>query len=526
MRIPKKTLSVIALFSAVAYAGISWSPTVFYNMGNMVEDNGTTYVAKAKNYNKKPAENPTYWTIRVPGTQNSALPGIQDPTSTSIPTPTTTSLPAPPVVNISAPIDNNAWNPSGINLNSGSSSQNAAASAAVLQPWSQEKTYQKGNLVTYANAIWRAENWNVNEVPGSTVSWTPTTETQWYPAVHYSTGQKVTYQGITYTAQFAATGVFPLGDTTGAWLAAAGTVVPTVPTPTPGAVPQPTAVIKQPEKQTVDAGASSADGTPATSASYPDWTDKMSYRIGAFVLYNGIAWKRVTSSDARTAPSTTADWFPIPVTNWYAPVQYPKGATVLNPKDANSFYMAQWGLQGVSPYEDTTGAWVLVDKSGAPIVQTASTSNSSSSGGTSSGGTATATAWDSTKSYAAGSKVSWEGADWLALNINSKEQPGTGGSWAPATLTKWYAAVTYDPNKPGALGRVTHLGVTWKVNYWSKGDEPSKNQAWSPIGTASWFPLVTYSMGDKVLFNGLTWVAKWGSVGQQPDTSDAWGLLP
>ncbi|KAI9317125.1 class III chitinase [Dichotomocladium elegans] len=139
----------------------------------------------------------------------------------------------------------------------------------------------------------------------------------------------------------------------------------------------------------------------------------------------------------------------------------------------------------------------------------------------------TVPAWVSTRTYTAGSKVSyqyiWE-AKWSASaapsnGVNSEWSPvqactGAGGSAPTSTSTTMLSTTT-------ASSTITITSTTTAMELPTTTTQPTPGGGQCG-SVAAWSLNQAYSAGTRVVYNGNIYVAKWWNFNEAPDKSSAW----
>ncbi|WP_284292916.1 carbohydrate-binding protein [Luteimicrobium album] len=134
-------------------------------------------------------------------------------------------------------------------------------------------------------------------------------------------------------------------------------------------------------------------------------------------------------------------------------------------------------------------------------------------------------AWDATKVYDAGDRVSYDGAVFEALWWTSGEKPGASatGAWAEIATAAdgtaaWTASRVFD-----AGDVVVYQGRTFKAQWWTRNQAPGGvGGPWSEIvavapGTVpAWSAATVYVGGERVTYGGHVYQAQWWTSGEQP----------
>ncbi len=476
-------MKIIVLFFALgsANAQVVWNSENLYQKGNVVLNDGMAYIALSRNLNKLPKQSPQYWVLRSMYSSN-----MQSVTTQSV---------NPVSIGYSSDLN------FGVNQN-----QNQNQTSNQMEPWSSAKTYNKGRVVTFENAIWRASYWTQGEAPGTTEAWVPTVTTKWTPHIAYTKGQAAIYNGITYTAQWWTKGDVPLSDKTGVWVVGLKSNVDLANAPRNTAQPIQSAgsviTYSQPQNQVYQFTLSDQKINPT---SYPAWRADIKYSTNALVSYAEAVWRKAGNLDTRSNPSEDGQWLPVTTTKWYPKVTYEKGMAV---KVDNTIWYSQWNNINIYPPKDETGVWVEVDSNGNRVY------------------TSDRSEYASTHVYVKGDKCMSGGHSWLAMYWNQGEPPGTTMAWIPLVVTKWYSNVSYDPRDVSLYRfHVTYNGIQWEALWWTKGDIPSKSNVWKPLELTDWISAYAYSAKDEVIYDGSKWRAKWWTQGEVPLDSDVWEPL-
>ncbi|MFA4878385.1 MAG: carbohydrate-binding protein [Methanoregula sp.] len=218
--------------------------------------------------------------------------------------------------------------------------------------WSADATYLSGDRVTYGGETYTAQWWTKNEIPGKTAAWKRVTSASsgpvpWETTAVYTAGDRVTSNGVVYQAQWWTSGDIP--GTAGVWKQVSPvTVSPTVTAVTPTPVPTIPVTSTPTSVPTVT--------PPGTAAA---WSADATYLSGDQVTYGGdtysaqwwtkneipgktAAWKRVTSASSGPVP-------------WETTAVYTAGDLVIS---NGVVYQAQWWTSGDIP--GTAGVWKRV----------------------------------------------------------------------------------------------------------------------------------------------------------------------
>ncbi|MEY2706817.1 MAG: hypothetical protein RI905_568 [Pseudomonadota bacterium] len=464
---------------ANAYSQVVWNSNNFYQKGAVVKDDGIAYIAISRNMNKQPKYSPQFWVQR--SMYNSDMK------------PMTVENQTPITIGISS------------DLNFGMDKAGGSMSPQ-LETWSSAKEYTKGKIVSFDGATWRANYWNLNELPGSSEAWSPTVTTKWSPNIAYVKGQSASYNGIIYKAQWWTKGDIPLNDKTGVWLVESASI----PNFSSGKNYQNQGVEsnfqplsnEQPQTQIAQFIGSDQVINPNL---YPAWRSDLKYSSGALVSFGNAVWRKNGDIDSRKGPSEDAQWIPVTRTKWYANVVYQKGMTV---NHNEKIWYAQWYNVNIFPPADTTGVWVEIDTKGNRVY----TSDKSE--------------YLVSRVYVKGDKCMYNGHAWLSMYWNQGEVPGSTMAWVPLAITKWYPSVAYDPRDLSDYRyHVIYNGIQWKALYWTQGDIPSKSAAWRPLLVTDWISAFAYYKDDEVMYDGVKWRAKWWTQGELPLNSDVWEPL-
>ncbi|MFA4861316.1 chitinase [Methanoregula sp.] len=221
--------------------------------------------------------------------------------------------------------------------------------AGEATAWKAESTYVSGDRVTYGGEIYTAQWWTKNDIPGKSSVWKRATTGSsgpvvWETTAVYTAGDKVTSNGRVYQAQWWTTGEIP--GTANVWKPVSSptvsptvTVVPTTVTPTVTAT-----VTVTPTPSTTPVGEATA------------WKAESTYVSGDRVTYGGetytaqwwtkndipgksAVWKRVTTGSSG------------PVV-WETTAAYTAGDKVTS---NGRVYQAQWWTTGEIP--GTASVW-------------------------------------------------------------------------------------------------------------------------------------------------------------------------
>ncbi|NOU65498.1 chitin-binding protein [Paenibacillus sp. LMG 31461] len=93
--------------------------------------------------------------------------------------------------------------------------------------------------------------------------------------------------------------------------------------------------------------------------------------------------------------------------------------------------------------------------------------------------------------------------------------PGTAAAW---DSTKIYLAGD----------KVTFNGVEYTAGWWTKGEQPDTSDVWKAVAkdaTPTWNNAKAYNGGDKVVYAGHTYQAKWWTKGEIPGNAGVWTLI-
>ncbi|MFK3979536.1 carbohydrate-binding protein [Micromonospora sp. NPDC050397] len=144
-------------------------------------------------------------------------------------------------------------------------------------------------------------------------------------------------------------------------------------------------------------------------------------------------------------------------------------------------------------------------------------------------------AWNSSKVYNEGEKVTYQGRVYLASWYSRNQKPGDpNGAWQELAMTEdggtiWTASRTFV-----AGDVVTHDGKKFRARWYTRNQTPGDpNGPWEEIapppsdGTpAAWTPTTVYNAGDRVSYKGHVYEAKWYTRNQAPgDVNGPWKLI-
>jgi chitin-binding protein len=107
-----------------------------------------------------------------------------------------------------------------------------------------------------------------------------------------------------------------------------------------------------------------------------------------------------------------------------------------------------------------------------------------------------------------------------ALTVTTKSAvvtplPGTAAAW---DNTKIYLAGD----------KVTFNGVEYTAGWWTKGEQPDTSDVWKAVAkdaAPTWNNVKAYNGGDKVVYAGHTYQAKWWTKGEIPGNAGVWTLI-
>lgn len=142
-------------------------------------------------------------------------------------------------------------------------------------------------------------------------------------------------------------------------------------------------------------------------------------------------------------------------------------------------------------------------------------------------------AWDRTKVYDTGDRVSFGGKVFEALWWTSGETPGTSssGAWAEIATAADGTAIWTSSRIFTTGDTVVHQGRTFTALWWTRGQTPGGvGGPWSEIvaptipgGIPAWSAATVYNGGEKVTYQGRTYQAQWYSAGSAPSPTAQYG---
>ncbi|MGL5587151.1 MAG: PKD domain-containing protein, partial [Aeromonas veronii] len=111
------------------------------------------------------------------------------------------------------------------------------------------------------------------------------------------------------------------------------------------------------------------------------------------------------------------------------------------------------------------------------------------------------------------------------LTVTPINEGGEGGSCnttdpEAANVPAWQASKVYNGGD-----KVSHNQLVWQAKYWTQGNEPSRAaDQWALVSQVDlgWNAAVAYNGGDLTNHNGRQWKAKWWTQGNEPGKHDVW----
>jgi Uncharacterized protein conserved in bacteria len=107
-----------------------------------------------------------------------------------------------------------------------------------------------------------------------------------------------------------------------------------------------------------------------------------------------------------------------------------------------------------------------------------------------------------------------------ALSVTTKAATVT-----PPTGT----TAAWDSSKIYLAGdKVTYNGVEYTAGWWTQGEQPDVSDVWKAAASSAvpaWNTSKAYNAGDKVVYAGHTYQAKWWTKGETPGKADVWKLI-
>ncbi|PWW08730.1 putative carbohydrate-binding protein with CBM5 and CBM33 domain [Paenibacillus cellulosilyticus] len=90
-------------------------------------------------------------------------------------------------------------------------------------------------------------------------------------------------------------------------------------------------------------------------------------------------------------------------------------------------------------------------------------------------------------------------------------------------------AAAWDGSKIYLVGdKVTYNGVEYTAGWWTQGEQPDVSEVWRAASSSvvpDWNTSKAYNAGDKVVYAGHTYQAKWWTKGETPGKADVWKLI-
>lgn len=108
-------------------------------------------------------------------------------------------------------------------------------------------------------------------------------------------------------------------------------------------------------------------------------------------------------------------------------------------------------------------------------------------------------------------------AAWSVTTKAAAATPPAGAS-AAWVSTKIYAAGD----------KVTYNGIEYTAGWWTQGEQPDVSDVWKAAASSAvptWNTTKAYNAGDKVIYAGHTYQAKWWTKGETPGQADVWKLI-
>ena len=87
----------------------------------------------------------------------------------------------------------------------------------------------------------------------------------------------------------------------------------------------------------------------------------------------------------------------------------------------------------------------------------------------------------------------------------------------------WDASKAYN-----AGDKVSYLGTVYKAKWWVQGEKPNSSDAWQSLSQSTddaWLSSKAYSAGDIVSHNSQKYQARWWTKGEEPGTASVWQTL-
>ncbi|WP_066856959.1 Ig-like domain-containing protein [Halodesulfovibrio spirochaetisodalis] len=146
------------------------------------------------------------------------------------------------------------------------------------------------------------------------------------------------------------------------------------------------------------------------------------------------------------------------------------------------------------------------------------------------GNVCTYDAWQASKVYTSGNKVSFDGHQWEAKWWTQGNQPGTGGTWgvwkdlgtcgSSSAVTPPPTGETDETQTSGTETGSTQTGET-QTGETQTGSEQQTGTTGCSV--PAWQSAKVYVAGDQASFEDHLWKAKWWSQGTEPGSDGQWG---